>query len=320
MLLFLLRVKMKFNYIKAIEKLNGTLYYEDKQYVFATFKGYRFKVYKRHLRQNTFSFDGNFRACEDSVEYFKHYMREHCKHSNLLFNNSVFKGMREHVFVECKEHGSFRTSPELLINRNSGCVKCYNKYEKPKVKNKGIDKFVDEANLRFDSKFDYSETVYKNTMTKVKIICPEHGAFFQTPNEHLQSTHACPACYSVYNSFKLEDYEKLCPKGSHLYVVRLHNEIEQFYKIGISKTPAKRFKQYKQDGFNIGDNIILFNQDAGLIFCLEDDLLNSYKSEKYIPTKKFKGYTECFTYVDIAEVQEMFYTLVKCKREIEELS
>lgn len=35
---------------------------------------------------------------------------------------------------------------------------------------------------------------------------------------------------------------------------------------------------------------------------------------------KFKGYTECFTYVDVADVQEMFYTLSQCKREIEELS
>ena len=120
-------------------------------------------------------------------------------------------------------------------------------------------------------------------MTKVKIICPDHGAFFQTPNEHLQSTYACPSCYGTYNSFKLEDYEKLCPKGSYLYVVHLSNKDEQFYKIGISKNPNRRFKQYKKDGFNIGDNIILFNQDAGLIFSLEDDLLIAYKKEKYFP-------------------------------------
>ena len=311
---------MKFNYVKVVEELNGVVYYEDKKYVCAVFNKFRFKVYKNLLRKGTFYFDGNFRACLDSVDYFKQYMVERCSHSNLLFDASVFKGMRECVTVECKEHGSFNTSPELLINRGTGCSKCYNKYEKYKIRNKGLETFIKESNLRFNFKFDYTETIYKNTMTKVKIGCPEHGAFFQTPNEHLQSTYACPACYAVYNSFKLEDYEKLCPEGSCLYVVYLSNKDEHFYKIGISKNPHRRFKQYKQDGFNIGDNIILFNQDAGLIFSLEDDLLSAYKKEKYSPIAKFKGYTECFTYVDIAEVQQMFYTLLQCKREIEELS
>ena len=311
---------MKFNYAKAIEDLNGSMYYEHEKYVCAVFNNFRFKVYKTLLRKGTFHFDGNFRACLDRVDYFKQYMTEHCKHSNLLFDASVFKGMRESVTVECREHGNFNTIPDLLINRGAGCAKCYNKYEKHKVRNKGLDTFVKEANLRFNFKFDYTETTYKNTMTKVKIVCPEHGAFFQTPNEHLQSTHACSACCAVYNSFKLEDYEKLCPNGSYLYVVCLSNKDEQFYKIGISKNPNRRFKQYKKDGFNIGDNIILFNQDAGLIFSLEDDLLNAYKKEKYFPIAKFKGYTECFTYVDVADVQEMFYTLLQCKREIEELS
>ena len=311
---------MKFNYVKAVEELDGSVYYEDKKHVCAVFNNFRFKVYKTLLRKGTFHFDGNFRACLDSGDYFKQYMTEHCKHSNLLFDDSVFRGMRESVTVECKEHGYFNTIPDLLINRGSGCSKCYNKYGKYKVKNKGLESFIKEANLRFNFKFDYTETVYKNTMTKVKIVCPDHRAFFQTPNEHLQSTYACPACYAVYNSFKLEDYEKLCTKGSCLYVVHLSNKDEQFYKIGISKNPDKRFKQFKRAGFNIGDNIILFNQDAGLIFCLEDDLLGTHKEGKYTPTTKFKGYTECFTYVDIAWVQEMFYTLSQCKREIEELS
>ena len=157
---------MKFNYSKAIEDLGGDMYYEDKQYVFATFKGFRFKVYKQLLRTSLFSFEGNFRACVDSVDYFKQYMDWNCKHSNLVFSVPVFKGMREKVSVTCKEHGLFETTPEQLINRSSGCVKCYNKYEKPKVKNKGLEKFVEEANIRFNSVFDYSKTVYKNTMTK----------------------------------------------------------------------------------------------------------------------------------------------------------
>lgn len=35
---------MKFNYAKAIEDLNGSMYYEHEKYVCAVFNNFRFKV------------------------------------------------------------------------------------------------------------------------------------------------------------------------------------------------------------------------------------------------------------------------------------
>ena len=43
-------------------------------------------------------------------------------------------------------------------------------------------------------KYDYSETVYKNARSKVKIICPKHGLFEQTAKNHT-SGHGCNMCY-----------------------------------------------------------------------------------------------------------------------------
>ena len=34
---------------------------------------------------------------------------------------------------------------------------------------------------------------YIDSMTKVCIICPEHGEFWQTPNKHLNG-QGCPKC------------------------------------------------------------------------------------------------------------------------------
>lgn len=310
---------MKYNYETAIKELGAEIKQEFDKYIVCTYDLFDFKVYKQKLRGGNVKLEGNFRACLNPVEYFKHYMNTNCKHKNLDFSNTVFKGMREHVYISCKEHGEFRTTPELLINRNSGCGQCYNKYEKFKVKNKGKDKFVEEANERFENKFDYSLVEYKNTMTKVKIICPMHGAFHQTPNEHLQSKYGCNECYKTYNSFKMEDYVSICPNGSSLYIVQLKNAEESFYKVGISKDIDKRFSRFKRYGYEIGDNIIFFNEDAGLVFCIEDDLLLNNKCNKYIPKTKFEGWTECFTYIDVDEVSQMFYTFSQLKKEMQEI-
>lgn len=310
---------MKYDYSTYIESLGGTVVCEYSKHIVCEYEGFLFKAYKTTIKARTFSFEGNFRACEDKENYFKHYMEKHCKHKNLSFSNSVFVGVREHVVVNCKEHGEFVTIPYLLIDRGSGCSKCYDKYKRSKAKNKGIDRFIEEATLRFDGKFDYSKTIYKNIMTPVDIICPTHGLFQQTPNEHLQSTYACKRCYRIYNSFKPEDYAKICPNGSNLYVVELISKEEKFYKVGISKDIDRRFKRYKYAGFYIGDNIILFNKDAALVSLLEDDVLRDYQHYKYVPKADFKGKTECFSYVDIEDVSEMFYTITRLGYEMERL-
>lgn len=53
--------------------------------------------------------------------------------------------------------------------------------------------FVNRANITHHGKFDYSLVDYKNTSTKVKIICPVHGVFEQKPNDHLRGV-GCRLC------------------------------------------------------------------------------------------------------------------------------
>ena len=62
-----------------------------------------------------------------------------------------------------------------------------------------LDKFIKKANVKFNNKFDYSKVKYINNHTKVKIICPEHGEFEQTPDNHLNSKYGCPECTLNYN-------------------------------------------------------------------------------------------------------------------------
>ena len=60
------------------------------------------------------------------------------------------------------------------------------------IKLKGLE-FIKKANTLHKNKYDYSLVEYKNCDTKVKIICPVHGVFEQTPYKHLKG-QGCPIC------------------------------------------------------------------------------------------------------------------------------
>ena len=55
------------------------------------------------------------------------------------------------------------------------------------------------------NKYDYSKMVYKNNYTKVCIICPEHGEFWQTPNNHLAGS-GCKYCSASKGEELLRNY------------------------------------------------------------------------------------------------------------------
>ena len=60
-------------------------------------------------------------------------------------------------------------------------------------KKKSNDEFIREAQSIHYSRYDYSKVKYVNNKTKVCIVCPEHGEFWQTPSDHLNGK-GCPQC------------------------------------------------------------------------------------------------------------------------------
>lgn len=86
------------------------------------------------------------------------------------------------------EHGRFYVTPHSHIGQmRSGCPKCSGKHKKT------TEEFIMESNLIHDFTYDYSKCKYINAKTKVCIICPEHGEFYQKPNDHLCG-RGCPTC------------------------------------------------------------------------------------------------------------------------------
>ena len=54
--------------------------------------------------------------------------------------------------------------------------------------------FIAKAKEIHGDKYDYSKVYYVNLGTKVCIICPEHGEFWQTPYHHIKRKQGCPKC------------------------------------------------------------------------------------------------------------------------------
>jgi hypothetical protein len=98
------------------------------------------------------------------------------------------------VLIICDKHfpNGFLQSPNRHLC-GSGCMKCGLDFQ-VKSRTKTVEKFIEEGNLRYDNKFDYTEVEYINAKIPVKIICPIHFDYFQVPEVHLTSTHGCPKC------------------------------------------------------------------------------------------------------------------------------
>lgn len=77
--------------------------------------------------------------------------------------------------------------------------------------------FIKKAKKIHKDKYDYNLVNYKNANTKVSIFCPEHGIFFQTPNNHL-NYHGCPKCGNkkTIESHKLT-FEKFKKKAEKIH-------------------------------------------------------------------------------------------------------
>ena len=72
--------------------------------------------------------------------------------------------------------------------------------------------FKEKAKQLHNDKYDYSNVVYVNSRTKVKIICPKHGGFEQLPSSHLQG-NGCPECAREWTDEHKENHAKSSRKS-----------------------------------------------------------------------------------------------------------
>lgn len=131
----------------------------------------------------------------------KQTLEEFIKKSNIAHNfkynydKSIYINKQTKVIVICPEHGDFEVTPGAHYILKSGCPECA-KISRSKTKSKGLEKFIKQANLKWNSFYNYSKVNYINNYTKVEIICPIHGSFFKDPRSHIdpQRYGGCQSC------------------------------------------------------------------------------------------------------------------------------
>lgn len=90
---------------------------------------------------------------------------------------------KEKVCIICPKHGEFWQLPTVHL-QGCGCQKC-GVENANKKQTLSIEKFIEKAKRVHGDTYDYSKVEYANNRTKVCIICPKHGEFWQTPDCHL---------------------------------------------------------------------------------------------------------------------------------------
>lgn len=133
---------------------------------------------------------------------------EFIKESKKIFENLYdyslvnYINQRTKIKIKCNKcNNVFEQFPNNHLN-GEGCPYCYGK-----TKN-STEQFVKKAKLIHGDKYDYSIVKYISCHSKVKIICPKHGIFEQSPTKHINGKHGCPKCHYSKGEIAIENYLK----------------------------------------------------------------------------------------------------------------
>lgn len=107
------------------------------------------------------------------------------------YNNSYSK-----IKIHCKTHGWVEQLPSTIL-KGKPCPICNVENQK-----NTLFQFISKGNEIHNNKYDYSLVEYKNSKTKVKIICPQHGIFRQSYGVHITLKAGCPICAHTNSKFE----------------------------------------------------------------------------------------------------------------------
>ena len=119
---------------------------------------------------------------EEFIEKSKLVHGDKYDYSNVIYNLS-----NDYINIICKIHGEFNQVASIHL-RGCGCQKCSGHYTL------NTEEFIEKSKLIHGDKYDYSKVEYKNTDTKVIIICKIHGEFSQISGDHINGS-GCKNCY-----------------------------------------------------------------------------------------------------------------------------
>ena len=160
------------------------------------------------------------------------------------------------------------------------------------------NEFINKANLKHNNKYNYSKAFYVNNRTKVIIICPEHGEFLMTPNNHLTGK-GCSKCSGRYNYTTEEFIDK---------ANKVHNFKFDYSKVNYKNTETKIVINCKHHGDfeQIPNNHL---QGAGCPNCFGNKKLN----DKEFIEKAIEKHEGKYNYAETKYINNRTKIIIICK-------
>jgi hypothetical protein len=209
------------------------------------------------------------------------------------YSKVVYVNNRTKVCITCPIHGEFWQTPCEHLS-GCGCPHCSGLVKLT------TEAFVEKAIKKHGEWYDYSKVEYINNSTKVLIICPDHGGFWQTPNAHLRG-QGCPHCSGNAQLSKEEfversievhgewyDYSKVVYINAHTKVCIIHKKCgKEFWQTPSSHLSGKGCPYCKASKLENSVYKILTNNNINFIHSHRefDWLKNKYPLELdfYLP-------------------------------------
>lgn len=265
-----------------------TLIKEEGRYAYVQDKYGLLKVRKDTLLKGSIP---KINSAIDKTEYFKNQLIEKFPDAlQRITIRSEFKNYKEGLICE-DQFGLVKLSPNSLMEGNFGSQRTainYKEYLAKKLK------FI---HRQFNYDFEVIDSDYSY------LICPEHGKI-KVLNRYLLLGYQCPICKSELGS-------------NVLYLIKLSNSQEEFYKIGISRRTNKGILRYKDyNKYDITPIIEIDFDNSGDSKILEQRIKELIKDYQYNPISWNNSTSkECFTAEKLSEVKLLIIDYIKnCNR------
>ena len=177
----------KNDFIKKAEEVHGIGKYDYsevpekmKEYSKITIRciqhNHKFKVFVcKFLKRNT----NGCPLCQNQI-YIDNFIKKAKARFGDIYDYSLITNHKDRKYkIICPVHGVFEVFQRNFILKTShGCSQCY----QDKLREKNKQEFIKNCKKLFGDKYDYSLVDYVNNRTPVKVICPIHGVFEETPD------------------------------------------------------------------------------------------------------------------------------------------
>lgn len=177
---------------------------------------------------------------------------------------------------------------------------------------KAAETFETKSSFIHLDKYDYSLVNYVNCKTKVIIICPAHGTFSQTPNNHLTG-NGCPLCKDEQTKTRNSKRNKTDAAARTYNFIKtssiIHNSKYDYSLVNYVNafTPVKIICKIHGMFEQLPSNHI---QNRGCILCGKENKVGNYTKETFenCPELKHKlGFLYLTKIVDNnQEIQDIF--------------